>query len=112
MRYLQVELIRAALAELADEQLQTLAWNARISGEIHSFEECVAMLFTDSGLSDALDSGHAFSSKVDARLRDLQRLLGQIDSFRTVDEIMNDPLLESSRKLAGELLSDLDVILP
>jgi len=112
LKYLQVELIRAALAELSDEQFQKLAWNDQIPGEIHTFEECLEMLFTDSGLTDALDSGDAFSLEMDARSRVLRQLVSQIDPFRSVDEVLNDPALPKVRKLAGELLSDPDLIEP
>ena len=68
------------------------------------------MLFTDSGLTDALDLGDAFSPEVDARFRGLHRLVGQINPFRTVDEVLNDQSMPEVRKLVSELLSDLDSI--
>lgn len=107
MRYLQHDLIRAALAELSDAQFQELAWKDQIPGELHSFEECLEMLYTDSGLTDALESSDAFSPEIDARFGVLQRLANQIDPRRSVEELLNDPILPRVRILAGELLSNL-----
>ncbi len=68
------------------------------------------MLFLDSGLTEALDLGDVFSPEVDARFRGLERLLGQIDPIRSPDEVLNDQSMPAVRKLASELLSDLDSI--
>ena len=89
------------LAELADLDYQRRAWRGEIVGEIHSFEECVAMLYNDTNLSKDLVEGQVFSTDIDEELRSLEMLVGAVNPIRPVDDILDDPALLAVRKTAA-----------
>jgi hypothetical protein len=74
-----------------------------------SFDECVERLFTDSGLSDALErTDPVYGSQLDDEFRRLDDLVSRIDAARSPAEILRDPLLIEVRQLASEILRALD----
>lgn len=102
------ELVEDALRELADEAYQRELWLASAGPEVSSFAECVERLFTDSGLTIALDGHHiAYSVLIDDRLTELRALLRRIDDTRAPEEILRDARLRGARSLAQGLLQEL-----
>ena len=52
----------------------------------------------------ALERGSVYGSHLDDELRKLDDLVRQIDGARSPAEILRDPLLDSVRQLASEIL--------
>jgi hypothetical protein len=74
-----------------------------------SFEETVERLYSDSLLGDAMDRGElVFSRGLDERLAALLRLLKQIETERSPEELVEDPAMDDVRRLASDLRRDLD----
>ena len=71
------------LQELSDERFQERVWPASGWPESSSFEELVAQIFDDTGLSDALDSGKCppeLDSQAFSALKDLGRAISTVRS--------------------------------
>jgi hypothetical protein len=105
------ETVREALATLADNEYQSRVWTGRGSkpDEMDSFEECCERLYTDSGLSDALERrNRVFTPEIDQSLVALDQLLGKIDTRQTPDALVEDPIMNDVRQLARDILRDLD----
>lgn len=93
---------------LADERRQRELWLEASGPEVSSFSEICEMLWSDSGLADALEKpGPVYTAEIDNRLRDLHNLLRRIDRSRAPEEILKDPQLERARSMAQTLLQDL-----
>lgn len=103
------ESVLSALRELADLEYQRRVWTGRDRhGEVSSFEECVASLFDDSGLSCALDAhGPVFGARIDAELQSLRRALARIDAHRRADAVVADPEMVHVRHQAAAVLREL-----
>ena len=93
------------LAELADSEYQERAWKGGITGEAHSFEECVEMLFSDTNLSAALAAGEVFSVPIDLELRRLEALVTGVNYLRPVTEVLVDPAVAAARPVAAQCLA-------
>src|SRR5437868_2760160 len=98
-----IEMVLSALRELSDVEYQTRVWTGRDpGGEMSSFEECVASVFDDSNLNLALDAGsEVLGSTIDNHLQVIRDLVGRIDSARTPDEVIEDPLMQQVRNRAA-----------
>jgi hypothetical protein len=96
--------VEEALLELADEDSQRRLWTSTGAGgaDVSSFEECMACLFDDSGLADALERGLVYGAETDAFLRKLARLSKRMDTRRRPEELIADPLMTTMRLLARE----------
>jgi hypothetical protein len=94
--------ILGCLAELSDLEYQSRAWRGEIPGELHSFEECVEMLFGDTQLGVSLGEGEVFSAEIDRELRTLMTLVEKVNPRRPVGEVLADPVLDESRSIAAK----------
>ena len=102
------EIVEDALRHLADEAEQRRSWLASHGPEVYSWAEATCHLWDDSGLSSALDRpGVTYSVEIDERLRQLHELMRRVDSERSPQDILGDPLLPRIRDLAARLLKDL-----
>jgi hypothetical protein len=103
--FVYTELVRQALNELADADYQRRVWAGEGGDEMSSFEECVELLFGDSGLDVALErSQPVYGSTVDDELRKLHDLVARINGSRSTEEILQDPALDGVRELASAIL--------
>ena len=110
MRGVYDNIVEEALRELADEAEQRRLWLSS-GGEVGSFEECYSHLYDDSGLGDALESDEiVYTPGIDARFRELDRVLARVDQRRTPQEVIADPVLAQARMLARELLEKLGTL--
>lgn len=109
MTIVLTETVLSALRELADLDYQRRVWTRQDrDGEMSSFEECVASLFDDSGLSLALDGrGGAFGARIDAELKSLRLALARIDTQRSPDAVVADPEMKLARDQAAAVLREL-----
>lgn len=103
------EAVLSALRELADLEYQRRVWTGRDRhGEMSSFEECVATLLDDSGLSVELDArGPVFDARIDAELQSLRLALARIDTHRSPDALVADPEMSRVRVQAAGILREL-----
>ncbi|MGA8725204.1 MAG: hypothetical protein WB565_09170 [Acidimicrobiales bacterium] len=104
------DLVREALWELADEDVQRQVWFSPDTP--NDYIEAVCELFDDSNLGDRLDKGPVFGAEVDETLRRLSSIAAQIDGYRSPEDVISDPLMPELRRLAGEALRGLDEALP
>ena len=96
------ELVRDALRELSDEDLQRQRW---LSPEWpNEYIEAVCELFDDSALGQALDKGPVFGEVIDNTLREVRRVAARIDGQRPPEDVINDPLMPELRGLAAQAL--------
>lgn len=104
------DVVRSALHELSDVEYQSRVWTGRGgANEMSSFVECVSRLFDDSGLDLALERNQRiYGSGIDDDLRALGDLVAKVDSSRTPDQILRDPLMSQVRDLAAAILRELD----
>ena len=74
-------LVGEALEELSDDTYQARVWTGATTGVVSSLEECLAQLFDDSGLGDALDRKQpVFGRAIDDRLNALSNVVGGIET--------------------------------
>jgi hypothetical protein len=101
-------IVEEALRELADESFQRRVWLGQSAGEMSSFTECVAHLFDDSGLGDALEgAGIVYSESIDDLLRELDEVLGRVMGHsRSPEDVVGDPAMDQARSLARWILRD------
>lgn len=103
-------MVRLALEELSDESYQRRVWTGRGGdNEMSSFIECVSRLYDDSGLDLALERDQPiFGTTIDADLQALGDLIARMDSSRSPDEIVGDPVMSRVRDRATAILQALD----
>lgn len=109
MSWIQRDLVKESLAELADVSYQERLWFGDAGELIGSLDEAMSQLFDDSGLGAALDAGTAdspvFEPAIDANLRQLDRLLQQLaQGLRSPSELMADERMQTVRGLASTAL--------
>ena len=103
---MNLELILEALRELSDANYQAALWTGESEGEQSSFTEAVCVLFDDSGLARALDSGSlemTYSDALCLRARQLRKLVALVDDTGTPEQTLNHPKMIDLRKTAQEL---------
>jgi hypothetical protein len=103
--------ITDALRELSDRALQERLWlsDGKGGADVSSFSEVVEQLFTDTGLSEALESGTTgFGAETQATFNLLESALRKVNQTggpaRTIDSL---PMTEV-RAVAGRLLELLE----
>lgn len=70
-----------------------------------SFEEDVMCVFDDACVIEALERNEIIlDADVTAALRDLDSVIDAVDGLRSVEEIINDPLMEVVREKAKIVL--------
>jgi hypothetical protein len=105
--------VREALSELSDVQYQRRVWTGQSEREMSSFIEAVEYLYTDSGLSDALDRGEpVFGTAIDDRLRDLGDALQKLNTNRSEIELIDDPAMQPIRDSAAAILRSIEGLPP
>lgn len=109
MSWIQRDLIKESLAELADAPYQERLWLGEVGQSIGSLHEAMCQLFDDSGLGAALDAGTAdspvFGEAIDANLRQLDQLLQELaQGLRSPSELMADERMQTARGLASSAL--------
>ncbi len=107
MRRVFGELVQDALRELSDEQAQHVLWRSEGEPEVSSLAEARSRLWDDSGLGDAMDRGVVYDEAIDARLRQLRKVLNLIDPNAPVSELLADAEMNTVRSLAAGLLQAL-----
>lgn len=100
----------SGLRELADIDYQRRVWlGLDPRGEMSSFVEAVETIFDDSGLGPELDAMRpAFGTSIDAQLAALDRVLHLVDARRSVEELIEDPMMGRVREQAAAILRHLD----
>ena len=100
----------SGLRELADIDYQRRVWLALDPrGEMSSFEEAVETVFDDSGLGPELEAMRStFGTFIDAQLAALDRLLHLVDARRSVEDVIDDPIMARVRAQAAAILRYLD----
>jgi hypothetical protein len=99
-----LEHVREGLAELASDELQHRRWLASGGPEVSSFDEAVAQLYDDSGLSDVLDTPAAsemLGAPAAELLRELAAMLPSVNRRLAVDALIESPQMASVRSLAA-----------
>ena len=109
MSWIQRDLIKESLAELADAPYQERLWLGEVGQTIGSLDEAMCQLFDDSGLGAALDAGTAdspvFDEAIDSELRQLDHLLRKLaQGHRPSSELMADERMQTARGLASSAL--------
>lgn len=108
MKTINRQMILESLKELSDRSLQERLWTSTGAGgtEVSSFTEARESLFSDSGLSEALEAGQTgLGGDPDSVLRKLHDQLMQVNSSgRPVMSVISDSAMERVRALAGEAL--------
>lgn len=102
------------LEHWASEEEQRRTWLSDGSDglEVSSYNEALETLFSDGDVSRDLEQGRTvFSISIDFKLKELERLIMQIDGQRLPQEVLADPKMIGARRLASELL-DLITALP
>jgi len=109
MRSVSMPHVMEGLRELSDREFQLRAWTGRGNeGEMSSFVEAIETLYTDSGLSDALDGKQvAFDENLDEDLRRLGDLVVRMDSARFTPAQIDEQDMEEVRKLAQMIVTRL-----
>jgi hypothetical protein len=101
---INANLISSALAELSSLDCQMEIWTGKDQKRMSSFIECVSELFDDSGLSDQLENGIAYSSAIDRMFRVLSLEVDTVDWAQPFDLLLRDPSLARARETAGRIL--------
>jgi hypothetical protein len=100
--------IRDALTQLSDRDLQQKLWMSDGSGgsDVSSFDEAVEILFTDTGLGRALDSGTTgLGKEIEARFQALRKELHRVYRGQFPVDAIDDPDMIPIRRMASELLN-------
>ena len=96
------------LKEFADSNYQNKAWlNAGLKPVMTiSFVEAANMLFDDCVVKDYIQEGEIlFDKKVTKALRELYDATDAVNEFRSEEEIINDPMMETVRQKAAIALN-------
>jgi predicted lipoprotein len=99
------KLIIEALTELSDKNRQKEVWLSEGTELTSSFVEAVETLFTDSGLSDALQNdASVYPPGIMAALKELSDALSAFDSKTHPLEIIDDPEFSEIRTSCKKIL--------
>lgn len=109
MRSVSVSHVVEGLRELSDREFQLRVWTGRgDEGEMSSFVEAVETLYSDSGLSDALDREQVvFDENLDEDLRRLGDLVVRMDGARFTPAQIEEQDMNDVRELAQMILTRL-----
>ncbi|HZZ70711.1 MAG TPA: hypothetical protein VFE24_00550 [Pirellulales bacterium] len=97
-----------ALRELSSFEDQKRLWlsTGANNSEVSSFIEAQEQLYTDTGLSDALDDGSTgFSEEVNSLLLKLESMLKRVDDKHGPIHTINDPAMVVVRETACNILN-------
>ncbi|MFD0484989.1 hypothetical protein ACFQ46_20545 [Kineococcus sp. GCM10028916] len=110
MLRVDIGVLREGLLELSDEAFQRRVWTNSAGDDVmSSLVECLASVFDDSGLTDALDRGDVgFNDDLGASLRRLDSITAAIDQRAPVEQLLDDPALRRAREEAAHTLRLLD----
>jgi len=101
-----------ALRELAsvDEQRRLWLSTGANGAEVSSFSEAVEQLYTDTGLSDALDCNRTgLSQELNERFKKLKELLKTVNQRNGPSCTIEDRAMEAVRLLSNEILQAMEV---
>ena len=99
------------LEELSDRDMQERIWLGNSPGEMSSFVEAICSTFDDSGLGAALDSNRdkvEISPELREKALQLDRLIKSVPQTLAEIEIINHPVMQEIRIIAGEMLLHLN----
>lgn len=109
MRTINNEMIVEGLRELSNKDLQKKLWLSNGSADVSSFVEVVEHLFTDSGLSDALnEEDTGLPREIEKDIKELAKSLDSIDGNRQPIEIIEDTKMSDIRRRVARLLEKLN----
>lgn len=100
-----------ALRELSSIEAQKRLWlsTGANNSEVSSFIEAQEQLYTDTGLTHALDGGSTgFSKEVNNLLLKLRTLLKRVDNRQGPIHTINDPSMDAVREIACKILNMLN----
>lgn len=101
-----------ALYELASVNEQRRLWlsSGANGAEVSSFSEAVEQLYTDTGLSDALDCDRTgLSQGLNECLKKLKELLKTVNQQNGPSRTIDDPAMGAVRLLSNEIINAMDV---
>ena len=100
------DMVREALAELADETFQLDVWTGRNApgGDDASYIEAVCGMFDDSNLTEVLRESHAYGDPIDELIGRLSSEIDATNEFVPYDQLFLDPHFIETRRLAAEIL--------
>jgi hypothetical protein len=103
--WVNLPVIRECLHELNDRVEQVRLWLST-GGEVSSFDEAVAGLFDDSGLSHELERGTTgLGAPAEQALRALDDALRRVHSSGPVDVLIDSPEMDEVRRRASAALA-------
>lgn len=100
--------VRESLMELADRERHARLWRGLEPGRTSDPCECLLAMFEDSGLRRALDAGAAYGEPVDAVLRQIDLLSGELDLSRSLDDLERDKSFSHCCELATDAINALE----
>ena len=105
-----IAVLQEGLLELSDEAFQRQVWTGSAGDAVQSsLDECLASVFDDSGLTEALDKGGVdLEDDLYASLRRLDSITRAIDARAPVEQLLDDPALRRAREEAAHALRLLD----
>ena len=101
------DLVLLNLRLLADLNLQRAAW-IRGAGTCPDATELLCALFDDSGLDELLEDGEVFWPELDHHFRVMGQFAERIETERSPEEILGDPLWRTFATLSGKALAALE----
>lgn len=104
MGYLSHRDVISSLAEMASPLFQSRVWLEVESPWQSSYIECIARLFDDSGLHDALSESSIDGDEIDSLLTEIDNLTDQIDFSSPQSEIVADQRFIRCSRIAADIL--------
>ena len=106
-----VDNLMNCLREFAELEYQRRTWLSTGGPEVSSFSEMVCQTFDDSGLGDALDTGHCPTELDEESCKALMKLrsaISKIEGDMAPEDLLSDLRMEEVRKIAQAALNLLE----